>query len=101
MILGRFLHSGVARSLFIAVRAVRAWCLLTVVAVLSLTQVRSLLLQQGEHRLASQAKSYGMAIFERLLLATDIAYSAGAMPARRRRERDSMANSRLHNHSRW
>jgi len=86
----RFLHSGVARSLF-TLFVLCALVPLALVAVLSLTQVRALLLQQGENRLASQAKSYGMAIFERLLLATDIAYSAGAAP-NAAKDRDSMAN---------
>jgi diguanylate cyclase (GGDEF)-like protein len=74
-----FLSSRVARGLF-ALFVLCALVPLAVVAVMTLTQVRALLLQQGENRLAAQAKNYGMAFFERLLLATDIAYSAGATP---------------------
>ena len=84
-----FLRSGVARGLF-ALFVLCALVPLAVLAALSLTQVRSLLLSQGEQRLAAQAKSYGMSVFERLLLATDVAYAAGSSPAAAV-ARDSMA----------
>ena len=89
MIGSAIVKSGVARGLF-ALFVLCALLPLAVLAVLSLTQVRTLLLQQGEQRLAAAAKSYGMAVFERLLLATDIAYSAGTLP-RDAAQRDSMA----------
>jgi diguanylate cyclase (GGDEF)-like protein len=84
-----FGKSRVARSLF-AFFVLAALLPLALLALLSLTQVRSLLLQQGEQRLTATAKSYGMSVFERLLLATDIAYSAGSMH-RDAAMRDSMA----------
>ncbi len=40
--------------------------------------MRDILLQQGEKRLAANAKTYGMAVFERLLLAQDVAAAAVA-----------------------
>jgi len=89
-VIGRaFLKSGVARGLF-ALFVLCALVPLAVLAALSLTQVRGLLLSQGEQRLAAQAKTYGMSIFERLLLATDVAYSASLAP-RGAAARDSMA----------
>ena len=90
MILGRFIKSRVARGLF-GLFIVSALLPLTVLAVLSLTQVRSLLLSQGDTRLAAMAKSYGMSAFERLLLAADVAHSAGTM-SRGNARSDSMAS---------
>jgi hypothetical protein len=49
---------------------------LAFVAVLSVLEVRGMLLQQGDQRVAAFAKSYGMTAFERLLLAGDIAVTA-------------------------
>jgi len=86
----RLLHSRVARSLF-TLFVLSALVPLAVIATLSLMQVRALLLQQGENRLAAQAKNYGMAVFERLLMATDIAYSAASTPGAAK-GRDSMVN---------
>ncbi len=59
---------------------------LGLVAVLSLSQVRGMLLQAGEQRLTAAAKSYGMAVFERLKFAEEIAASSAlhapsALPA--------------------
>jgi diguanylate cyclase (GGDEF)-like protein len=51
---------------------------LALIAALSLGEVRSLLLQQGEQRLAATAKAYGMMLYERLLVAGDVALSAAA-----------------------
>ena len=79
-----------ARSLF-TLFVLCALLPLAVLAVLSLTQVRSLLQQQGDQRLAATAKNFGMTVFERLLLATDIAYSAGSLD-RESARRDSMAS---------
>ena len=83
------LRSGVARGLF-AIFVLCALVPLATIAVLSLTQVRTLLLQQGDQRLAATAKSFGMDVFDRLLLATDVAYSAGSLP-RDAAKHDSMA----------
>src|SRR5262249_24795685 len=47
-------------------------------AALSLGEVQSLLLQQGEQRLGATAKAYGMMLYERLLVAGDVAHSAAA-----------------------
>ena len=84
-----YLRSGVARSLFVLF-VLSALLPLAVLALLSLTQVRSLLQHQGDLRLAATAKNFGMTVFERLLLATDIAYSAGSA-GRDAMRRDSMA----------
>ncbi len=90
MILGRFIKSRVARGLFVLF-ILSALLPLTVLAIVSLTQVRSLLLNQGDTRLAAMAKGYGMSVFERLLLAADVAHAAGALP-RGGAPRDSMAS---------
>jgi diguanylate cyclase (GGDEF)-like protein len=51
---------------------------LTVMAVLSVTEVREILLEQGDKRLAASAKAYGMSVFDRLLLAADVASATAA-----------------------
>ena len=61
------LKSGVARGLFMLF-VLCALLPLALMAVLSLVQVRSLLLQQGDQRLAAVAKNYGMSVFERIPL---------------------------------
>ncbi len=71
--------TGVSRRLFILF-ILSAFLPLAVIALLSLTQVRSLLLQQGEQRLAAMAKSYGMTLFERLLIAADVGTSVAYKP---------------------
>jgi diguanylate cyclase (GGDEF)-like protein len=63
---------------------------LAVSAFLSLTQVQSLLLEEGDQRLAAIAKTYGMALFQRLLLASDVAVAAVNNPAMESM-RDSLA----------
>jgi diguanylate cyclase (GGDEF)-like protein len=73
-------HTRLGRRLFILF-AISALIPLAVSAVLSLTQVRDLLLEQGDQRLAAIAKTQGMALFERLLLASDVAVAAGHNPA--------------------
>ncbi len=45
---------------------------LAAIAVLSFSQVQSLLLKQGEQRLGAAAKAYGMTLFERLQLASEV-----------------------------
>ena len=79
-----------SRSLFVLF-VLSALLPLALLAILSLTQVRTLLLQQGDQRLASTAKAYGMGVFERLLLATDIAFSASTQRRDIVQQRDSMA----------
>ena len=74
-----FIGARVSRRLFVLF-ALTAFLPLAVIAWLSLTQVRSMLLQQGDQRLAGTAKTYGMAFFERLLVAGDIAVAAAYHP---------------------
>jgi len=78
-----FVRTRLSRRLFMLFM-LSAFLPLAALAVLSLTQVRSLLLQQGDARLGAIAKSYGMTLFERLLLASDVATAAanrGVNPA--------------------
>ncbi len=77
---GRFVRTRVSRRLFVLF-VLSAFLPLALIAVLSLSQVRSLLLEQGEQRLAAVAKTYGMTLFERLLLASDVAAAAAGNPA--------------------
>ena len=63
--LGRFVRTRVSRRLFVLF-VLSAFLPLALIAILSLTQVRSLLLEQGDQRLAAHAKTYGMTLFERL-----------------------------------
>ena len=65
---------------FFALFVVCALLPLAIVATMSLTQVRSLLLQQGDQRLAATAKSFGMTVFERLQFAVDLANTAASAP---------------------
>ena len=74
--LRRYIGARIARRFFV-VFITCAFVPLLVLSALSLVQVRGLLSQQGEQRLASTAKSYGMAVFERLLVAGDVAIAAG------------------------
>jgi diguanylate cyclase (GGDEF)-like protein len=73
------LTGRVARQVFVMF-AVSALVPLAAMAVLSLDQVRAILLEQGERRLAATAKTYAMAVFERMLLARDFASAAAARP---------------------
>jgi diguanylate cyclase (GGDEF)-like protein len=77
--IGRFVAARVSRRLFVLF-LLSAFLPLAAIALLSLTQVRTLLLQQGEQRLAATAKTYGMSVFERLLIAGDIAVAAAFNP---------------------
>ena len=70
---------GVAWHLFVLF-VLSAFVPLAFVAVLSVLEVRGMLLQQGDQRVAAFAKSYGMTAFERLLLAGDIAITAANRP---------------------
>ena len=71
----RFFAGRVARRVFLLF-VLSAFIPLGLVAVLSLAQVREVLLQQAEQRLASTGKAFGTAIFERLLLAAEAASGA-------------------------
>lgn len=73
------LTGRLARQVFVMF-AVSALVPLAAMAVLSLDQVRAILLEQGEKRLAATAKTYAMAVFERMLLARDFALAAAARP---------------------
>ena len=75
--LRQFARTRVARRLFFLF-VLSAFVPLTIVALLTLSQVRTLLLQQGDQRLGAMAKSYGMTLFERLLLAGDVGVAAAA-----------------------
>jgi len=79
-IISRFLRTSIGRRLFLLF-AISALLPLAVGALLSLTQVRALLSEQGEQRVAALAKTYGMALFERLLVATDVAIATAHNPA--------------------
>ena len=74
-----FVRARVARRLFVLF-VISAFLPLTALALLSLEQVRALLLQQGDRQLAAIAKSYGMTLFERLLLAADVGVSTANSP---------------------
>ena len=65
----------IARRLFLLF-VLSAFVPLALIAALSLGEVQSLLLQQGEQRLGATAKAYGMMLYERLLVAGDVAHSA-------------------------
>jgi len=71
----RFVTGRVARRVFFLF-VLSAFIPLALVAVLSLAQVREVLLQQAEQRLAATSKAYGTALFERLLLASEAASGA-------------------------
>jgi len=73
--LRRFVGMRVSRRLFVLF-LLSAFLPLAVIALLSLTQVRALLLQLGDQRLGSTAKTFGMTVFERLLVAGDVAGAA-------------------------
>lgn len=77
---GRFLTGRVARRAFL-VLGLSAFVPLALMAALSLGEVRTILLQLGDKRLAASAKSYGMAVFERLLLADEVAKAVAGRSA--------------------
>ena len=70
-----FFTTRVARRVFLLF-VLSAFIPLALVAVLSLAQVREVLLQQAEQRLAATSKAYGTTIFEHLLLASETASGA-------------------------
>jgi diguanylate cyclase (GGDEF)-like protein len=67
----------VARRLFMLF-VLSAFVPLALIAALSLGEVHNLLLQQGEQRLGATAKAYGMTLYERLLVASDLAISTAS-----------------------
>jgi diguanylate cyclase (GGDEF)-like protein len=81
--LRRLVSTRVSRRLFFLF-VLSAFVPLAAIALLSLTQMRALLLQQGDQRLAATAKTYGMSVFERLLMAGDVAAAAAFDPEGRR-----------------
>ena len=85
-----FIASRVSRRLFFLF-VLSAFLPLAAIALLSLTQMRALLMQQGDQRLAATAKTYGMSIFERLLVAGDVAVAA-AFDRKGRRAPDTLAS---------
>jgi diguanylate cyclase (GGDEF)-like protein len=66
---------GGTRGRLFLMFVVTAFLPLALIALVSLTQLRGLLLHQGDQRLAANAKSYGMAVFDRLSAAGDMAGS--------------------------
>jgi diguanylate cyclase (GGDEF)-like protein len=79
-LLPEVLHTRVARRLFLLF-VLSAFLPLAAIAVVSLAQVRELLLAQADQRLQATAKGIGMVLFDRLLLASDLAETAGAASA--------------------
>ncbi len=73
----RYLSRRVGRRLFLLF-VLSAFVPLAALAMLSFLQTRDMLLQQGEQRLAATAKGFGMSLFERLLLLSDLAAASVA-----------------------
>ena len=74
----RAFKGRVARRVFLLF-ILSAFVPLALIAVLSITQLRQSILAQGERRLATAGKEYGMAVFDRLQVAADSAASAGEL----------------------
>jgi diguanylate cyclase (GGDEF)-like protein len=68
----RFLEARVGRRLFFLF-VLSAFVPLAALAALSYVQLRDILLEQGQQRLAATAKGFGTALFDRLLQASDLA----------------------------
>ncbi len=73
------LRSRVGRRVFLLFVAC-ALVPLVVMAALSLSQVRDLLIDQGNTRIASIAKGYALAVYERMLTARDAALLIASQP---------------------
>jgi diguanylate cyclase (GGDEF)-like protein len=71
----RFLTGRVARQVFLLF-VLSAFVPFALIAVLSYAQVRQLHFQSAQQRLAVASKQYGMGVYERLLLAAEIARQA-------------------------
>ncbi len=78
--LARFARTRVSRRLFVLF-LLSAFVPLAALALLSLSEVRSLALKQADQRLSVTAKNYGMALFDRLTLATDVELASASKPA--------------------
>ncbi len=74
-----FLQSRVGKRVFFLF-VISALAPLGVMAVLSLTQVRELLIDQGKTRIAALAKNYALGVYERMLTARDAALLVAAQP---------------------
>jgi len=80
----RAFKGRVARRVFLLF-VLSAFIPLALVAALSVTQLRQSILAQGERRLATAGKEYGMAVFDRLQVAADSAASAAELIDRQQR----------------
>ncbi len=80
----RAFKGRVARRVFLLF-VLSAFLPLALVAGLSVTQLRQSILAQGERRLATAGKEYGMAVFDRLQVAADSAASAAELIDRQQR----------------
>ncbi len=80
MTVARSLFTGrVARQVFLLF-VLSAFVPFALIAALSYVQVRQLHLNNGQQRLAAASKRYGMAVYERLLSAAEIAHNAAEFP---------------------
>jgi len=79
----RAFKGRVARRVFLLF-VLSALVPLALVAVLSVTQLRQSILAQGEKRLATAGKEYGMAVFDRLQVAAESAVTAELTDRQRR-----------------
>jgi diguanylate cyclase (GGDEF)-like protein len=80
----RAVKGRVARRVFLLF-VLSAFVPLALIAALSITQLRQSILSQGERRLATAGKEFGMAVFDRLQAASDSAVSAADLTGRRGR----------------
>ena len=74
-----FLQSRVGKRVFLLF-VICALAPLAVMAALSLSEVRDLLIRQGTTRLAGNAKTYALGVYERMLTARDAALLVAAQP---------------------
>jgi diguanylate cyclase (GGDEF)-like protein len=86
----RVFPGRVARRVFLLF-VLCAFIPLGLVAVLTLTQVRDVLLEESEQRLATRSKAYGSSVLERLLLASEAAAGSLAFRAGGWRAPESLA----------
>jgi hypothetical protein len=80
----RAIKGRVARRVFLLF-VLSAFVPLALIAALSITQLRQSILSQGDRRLATAGKEFGMAVFDRLQVAADSAASAAELTGRQRR----------------
>ena len=81
----RALKGRVARRVFLLF-VLSAFVPLALIAALSITQLRQSNLLQGERRLATAGKEFGMAVFDRLQVAADSAAAAADLLDRQQRK---------------